>query len=85
MKEEAVIYARVSSKKQLTEGHGNDSQVQSGTTMADYKEWALLKSFKEPGISGAKTKRPVMEEMISFLKERHQQGKTTIVIIDDLK
>lgn len=84
-KEEAIIYARVSSTKQLREGHGNDAQVHNGRNLAATNQWRLLETFSEPGISGALTKRPEMERMLNFLKQRHEQGKRTIVIIDDLK
>ncbi|MEO6077616.1 MAG: recombinase family protein [Candidatus Andersenbacteria bacterium] len=82
---EAVIYARVSSSKQISEGHGNDSQIQAGKKFADFKNWKVLKSFEEPGISGAITKRPAMGQMIEYLKDRHKHNKETFVIVDDLK
>lgn len=85
MKEEAVIYARVSSSKQISEGHGNKSQIQACNQYAELREWKVIKSFEEPGISGATTKRPEMEKMITFLKKRHAQGKETFLIVDDLK
>ncbi len=80
---DAVIYTRVSSKKQLTEGHGNDAQEHICRRFAESKQFTVLKVFQEPGISGAKIDRPAIRQMISFLRQR--KGKKTVVIIDDLK
>lgn len=84
-KPEAVIYARVSSKRQVEEGNGNKSQIQACTRYADSKGWKVIKVFEEPGISGSVAEREEMEELLRFLKERHRQCKRTIVIVDDLK
>ncbi|TSC72748.1 MAG: resolvase-like protein [Parcubacteria group bacterium Gr01-1014_38] len=81
----AVIYTRVSSKSQLADGHGNDAQEHICRKFASEKGYTILSVFQEPGISGAKTDRPAMRKMISFLQERKEQREKTAVIIDDLK
>jgi len=85
MPSEVVIYARVSSTKQLDEGNGLESQVHAGKQYAKFNGWKVIDVFREPGISGAVSKRPEMEKMISFLRGRHRQNKETIIVVDDLK
>lgn len=80
---EAVLYSRVSSARQVADGHGLDSQEHSCRKFAVDKGLTVIKSFKEPGISGGKTDRPAMQQMVAFLRRRKAKG--TIVVIDDLK
>lgn len=83
MPTEAVIYTRVSSRRQLTEGHGNDAQERICRDYAAERGYKIIKVFQEPGISGATLDRPAMQELIAFLRSR--RNKQTAVVFDDLK
>ena len=62
-----IIYCRVSSKKQVTDGNGLDSQEQTCRTWAKQRGLAVERVFKEEGISGSKEDRPAFKEMLEFL------------------
>ena len=66
--EEGVIYARVSSARQVKEGHGISSQIKACQTFAKENGIRIVKVFKDPGESGASLNRPSLNELISFLK-----------------
>ena len=84
----ALIYCRVSSKKQVTEGHGLDSQEKRCIDRANEKKYKLLSVFREEGLSGALSDRKAMKELISYLDEWNLTKKDSseiVVIFDDLK
>jgi DNA invertase Pin-like site-specific DNA recombinase len=78
---EAVIYARVSSKKQVTQGDGLNSQQTRCKEYAKYKGYDVIMTFSDD-MSGSLTARPGMQAMLQFLRKRKKFG--TIVIIDDI-
>ncbi|MEM8750718.1 MAG: recombinase family protein [Pseudomonadota bacterium] len=78
----AVIYCRVSSAKQVEEGHGLDSQEVRCREYAKRKGYDVLQVFGDKGVSGGALDRPQMRAMLSFLLA--QPNKNTVVIIDDL-
>ena len=78
---EAVIYARVSSKKQVTQGDGLNSQQTRCTEYARYKGYEIIKTFADD-MSGSLTARPGMQSMLAYLRKRRKIG--TVVIIDDI-
>ncbi|TSC59956.1 MAG: Resolvase domain [Candidatus Peregrinibacteria bacterium Greene0416_62] len=84
MKQRAVIYCRVSSERQVKEGHGLDAQESRGKAYAEQHGYEVVKVFREEGISGGLLDRPAMQEMLLFL-EQQPLDLETIVIIDDLK
>ena len=55
--EEGVIYARVSSARQVREGHGISSQIRACQSFAKENGIKIVKVFKDPGKSGASLDR----------------------------
>ncbi len=78
----AVIYCRVSSTKQTTQGHGLNSQETRCREYAKYKHYDVVKIFGDD-MSGSLTARPGMLAMLSFLKQ-HKKQEEHVVIIDDI-
>ncbi len=78
---EAVIYARVSSTKQVTQGDGLNSQDTRCREYAKYKGYAVIETFSDD-MSGSLITRPGMQAMLKFLRKRKKTG--TVVIIDDI-
>ncbi len=76
----ALIYARVSSVKQKTQGHGLESQITRCAEYALRRGYEVIEIFQED-ISGKLIERPGMNEMLSFL-EKHKDP--LVVIIDDI-
>ncbi len=76
---EGVIYTRVSSLKQVTEGHGLDSQYSACMSYANENNIEVIKSFQDRAYSGKTTDRPGLEKLISFLRKRKTK---TMVIFD---
>lgn len=79
---QAVIYCRVSSAKQVEEGHGLDSQDTRCREYARARGYEVIRSFHEKAVSGGVMERPAFGTMIAFLKARKVEGM--IVIIDDI-
>ena len=79
----AVIYCRVSSPKQVTEGHGLDSQETRCREYAKHKGYEVVQAFHEEGITGKLLDRPQMQAMLNFLNQ-HKRYQEHIVIIDDI-
>ena len=67
-----VVYCRVSSRRQVTEGQGLDSQEQTCRAWARQRGLPVDRVFMEPGVSGAKQDRPAFNEMLKFLSETDQ-------------
>lgn len=79
----ALVYCRVSSEKQVTEGSGLDSQEHRCRTEAIALNLDVEKVFREEGISGSLFNRPAIRELLGYL-DNHWQHKY-VVIFDDLK
>ncbi len=79
----AIIYCRVSSERQVREGHGLDSQEHRCRTFADTLGLKVEHVFKEQGISGGLFDRPAMKSLFRYLDKRWQTKY--VVIFDDLK
>lgn len=80
--QKAVIYCRVSSKKQKTEGHGLESQEARCREFAAYKGYQVVATFMDD-ITGATAKRPAMTAMLAMLKSSRKRDPH-VVIIDDI-
>ncbi len=78
----AVIYCRVSSAKQVEEGHGLDSQATRCREYAARKNYEVVQVFHEKGVSGGLMDRPSFNKLITFIKASRQDGM--VVIIDDI-
>lgn len=77
----AVTYCRVSSTRQVREGHGIHSQDTRCREFAKHKGYEVIRSFHDEGVSGSLIDRPKMQEMLNFLSE---QDETVFVLIDDI-
>ena len=79
-KYKAVIYARVSSVQQKTQGHGLTSQQTRCAEFARSKGYEVVEVFFDD-MTGKVTKRPGMTAMLAFLK---RSKETHVVIVDDI-
>lgn len=77
----AVIYCRVSSIKQTTQGSGLTSQETRCREYAKYKGYEVVEVFSDD-VTGSRASRPGMQEMLGFLRERRRTPH--VVIIDDI-
>ena len=57
---EGVIYARVSSAKQVTDGNGLDSQYSACLRYAKEKNIKIINSFRDAAMSGNTSDRPAL-------------------------
>ena len=79
--DEGVIYARVSSAKQVAEGNGLQSQISACQYFARENDIKIIKVFQDPAKSGKDLIRPGLRDLLSFLEQRK---KLTYVIFDDI-
>ncbi|NSY32278.1 recombinase [Pseudoalteromonas sp. JC28] len=78
----AVTYCRVSSARQLKEGHGLSSQETRCREYAKFKSYHVEEVFYDEGVSGGLVERPGMQDLLQYLESR--KPEQTIVIIDDI-
>lgn len=81
---EAYIYCRVSSKKQVDEGSGIESQETICRLFCQRNNIQVLEVIKEPGISGSDHNRPAFAKMMDQLMDLSQKGKKVLVVFDDI-
>jgi DNA invertase Pin-like site-specific DNA recombinase len=79
---EAIIYCRVSSKKQMSEGSGLESQEHRCRQYAASKGYAVTEIFREEGITGGTISRPAMQRLLAYVKSKRDP---VAVVIDDIK
>lgn len=79
----AIVYARVSTDRQVNEGHGLDTQVERCLQYAKSKGYKVEKIFREEGISGGLFERPAMKQLIQYLEK--YPAKEYVIIVDDIK
>lgn len=65
-----AIYTRVSTQEQSLEGYSLGEQEERLRYYAKAHDWTIVKVYTDPGFSGAKLKRPAMQQMISDCKSR---------------
>lgn len=78
--QKAVIYCRVSTKKQERDGNGLGSQETTCREYADRKGYEIINVFRDD-LTGKTANRSGLKDLLAFLKAR--KGRT-VVIIDDL-
>lgn len=78
----AIIYCRVSSDKQVAEGHGIESQEHNCRTYAESLGFPVSAVFHDDGVSGALLKRPGITQLFSYIT-KHPFDKF-VVVVDDL-
>jgi len=81
-KTQAIVYCRVSSTRQVREGHGLNSQEQRCRNYAHEKNYEVINVFRDEGVSGGLFDRPAMKAMIKYLDEHMSQS--FVIIFDDL-
>ena len=77
----AVTYARVSSAKQVREGHGLTSQETRCREFARHKGYEVIAAFQDD-ITGKSATRPGLNALLDYLKS--QPARSHVVIIDDI-
>lgn len=77
----AVIYARVSSHKQMTKGDGLGSQETRCREFAKHRGLEVVEVFRDDA-SGGLIDRPGMQAMLKFLRKFSRDG--IVVLIDDV-
>src|SRR5947209_7652677 len=80
----AVIYCRVSSDRQVKEGHGLEGQERRCRKYAEDHGYEVLAVFRDEGVSGGVVDREGMQELLDFLDTEGPKGEC-VVIIDDIK
>ncbi len=85
--QKAIIYCRVSSDKQLKDGHGLDSQEKLCRDYAASNRYGVLAVFREEAESGGLFDRPAMKQLLNYLDTYKFEDKEEkiIVIFDDIK
>ena len=82
--QKSIIYCRVSSERQKTEGHGLDSQEHRCRELATQKNYDVEKVFRDSFTGGGDFMlRPAMSEMFSYLDSKPYNNYT--IIFDDIK
>jgi DNA invertase Pin-like site-specific DNA recombinase len=84
MTTKAIIYCRVSSEKQVNEGHGLDGQELRCKQYAEVRGYDVVKVFKDEGVSGGIVDRPGMKQLLGFLELEAISGQKIVVLIDDI-
>ncbi len=84
MNTKAIIYCRVSSEKQVKEGHGLDGQELRCRQYAKAKGYEVTAVFRDEGISGGVADRPGMRKLLSYLETAAVFEEKIVVIIDDI-
>ena len=80
----ALIYCRVSSDRQASEGHGLDSQESRCRQYASQRGYETVEVFRDSVTGGGDfMKRPAMRELLSYVEKNAH--KNYVVIFDDLK
>jgi len=81
-----IGYGRVSSEKQVTEGHGLDGQEKSCNDYSVQRFGGPLdKFFQDEGISGGVYEREGLQAMFDFIALHKSKGKRVRVVVDDGK
>jgi len=60
----AVVYARVSTEEQASEGYSIDAQVGRCREYCEAQGWQIVEEYLEPGASARSAERPVFKQML---------------------
>jgi site-specific DNA recombinase len=80
----AIIYCRVSSDRQVKEGHGLDGQELRCRKFAEVHGYEVAAVFRDEGVSGGLIDREGMQALLDFL-DTHGGKAEWVVLIDDIK
>jgi DNA invertase Pin-like site-specific DNA recombinase len=64
----AAIYTRVSSQKQVDEGHSLEAQRKACERFAESSGWVLGRVYTDEGVSGGKRSRPELDKLIAAIE-----------------
>lgn len=78
----SLISCRVSSTRQVNDGHGLESQEQRCKKYSQERGYFYEKTFLDEGVSGAIFDRPAIKEILQHIK--NNPAKKYVVIFDDL-
>ena len=78
MKNNCVIYVRVSSEKQV-DGYSLDSQEDLCKKRAELLNFNVYKIFREEGVSATTVNRPQLQEMLTLINDKEVNIKAVIV------
>lgn len=81
-KEYSLICCRVSSEKQVREGHGLEGQEQRCRHYSNEKGYIYERTYFDEGISGAIFERPAIKEILEYIDKNSH--KKYVVIFDDI-
>ena len=73
----AIIYARVSTKKQEEQGHSIEAQIKACRAYAEMKGWDVVGVYYEPKSGKNAKKRLQLQRALAFLEE----GGADILIV----
>lgn len=79
----AIIYCRVSDPKQVTEGHGLESQETRCREFAKNRGYDVVAAYHERGFTGKLLDRPQIQLLLKFLQLNGNKARY-VVIIDDI-
>lgn len=85
MKTRAYIYCRVSSQRQVDEGHGLQGQEKRCRDYARAQGYTVVKVFKDEAVSGGIIDREGMQTLLDELEHHKNVPDESIVLIDDIK
>ncbi len=81
MPKNALIYCRVSSDRQATEGHGLDGQERRCREYAVAHDLHVVAVFRDEGASGGTIDRPALQKMFAYMR---QHKDIDIVLFEDV-
>ncbi len=80
----SLIYCRVSSDRQVREGHGLDGQEQRCRSYAAERGYEVAEVFRDEGVSGGTVDREGIQKLLDYL-DVHGRRESYVVLIDDIK
>ena len=81
----AIIYCRVSSDRQVKEGHGLESQEERCRNYAKSQGYQTIDVFRDEGESGGLFERTGMKQVLACLEQYLVEPEKVVVVFDDLK
>lgn len=82
-KTRVLLYIRVSTHEQAMEGYSVGEQTERLEKYADAMGWSIVKTFTDPGYTGADTHRPGLRELIRAVEAGHAD-KVVVYKLDRL-
>jgi site-specific DNA recombinase len=85
MATKCLIYCRVSSQRQVDEGHGLDGQEKRCRDYAISQGYQIIDVFPDEAMSGGLFDRPGMKKLLNCLEKYQNEPEKVVVVFDDLK